>query len=121
MAWNASGADRVKSYKVYQELEQELLAAREEIAVLRAAIGVKDELIQRLAAEVAVKPIPSVAAPKLEGPGRKESGVRPLTRPGGYSVLDGTSEEDMDGPSRAVEVFSGPLGHIPSPRRKKPS
>jgi hypothetical protein len=125
MVWNKSGAERVKSYRVYQELEAQYNDALQEIADLRTAVQLKDELIRRLAAEVAMLPKSSTVA-QVEGlhesaadvyarsiPALKPpSGIRAVTRPGAYSsVDDGTAEEDVPGQR------PDPLAHIPSPRK----
>lgn len=127
MVWNKSGAERVKSYRVYQELEAQYNDLLEENATLRTAINVKDELIRRLAAEVAMLPRGATTAQVVEVkenvaetyarnvPAIKPpSGVRKALRPGAYSsVEDGTAEED--GPP--VPQLPDPLAHIPSPRK----
>lgn len=58
MAWNKSGEERVKSYRVYRELEKVHSDTLEELARAKEAIRAKDELIRRLAAELAVSPPP---------------------------------------------------------------
>lgn len=53
MVWSAKGDERVKSYKLYRDLEESYSAAIRDIDRLQLAIRQKDELIRRLAIEVA--------------------------------------------------------------------
>jgi hypothetical protein len=123
MAWNKSGADRVKSYRIYQELEARHNEALEEIADLRTALNVKDELIRRLAAEIANIPktptaeqVDGLHEQAADAYSRNRSGPRVVVRPGAYSsVQDGSSEHD----EAEIEIppIDG-LTHIRTPSKK---
>lgn len=130
MVWNASGEARVKSYRIYQELETKHNEALERIKELEKAIGFKDGLIRSLAAEVAMLPkAPTQAdletlfegAADVQARSRTGSGIRPAVRPGAYSSADGTSEDDDPPAGGAPEAPLDSLGHIPSPKRRKHS
>lgn len=120
MVWNASGEARVKSYRVYQELEAKYEEAQERIKELERAVAFKDGLIRSLAAEIAMLPKAPTTADlqhlyeeAADSHAKTGSGTRPAVRPGAYSVADGTAETDD------VRPVSGPLAHIPSPKRNK--
>lgn len=49
MSWNASGAERVKSFRLYQELEAEYNRLQESKGDLEAELARKNLLIRRLA------------------------------------------------------------------------
>lgn len=53
MAWNASGVDRIRSYKVYKELEAERDSLRERMVELTDLLDTKDATIRQLAYELA--------------------------------------------------------------------
>jgi hypothetical protein len=53
MAWNASGDDRGRSYRVYRELEAVHVATLARVRELEAVIRLKDATIRSLAAELA--------------------------------------------------------------------
>lgn len=130
MVWNASGAERVKSYRVYQELEDKYTEAVSRIKELEKAIQFKDGLIRSLAAEVAMLP-KSPTSQDLEqlfdtaaDVHAKGSGLRRRVGPGAYSEVgtyprvpdDGTAEND---PAVQAAKPTDPLGHIPSPKKTK--
>lgn len=125
MVWNASGDARVKSYRLYQELEAKYEQAVERIKELEKAVSFKDGLIRSLAAEVAMLPktptpsdVQSLFEEAANTHARSRSGLRLAERPGAYSSADGTSEED-EPPVVAEPVRVDPLGHIPSPPKRK--
>lgn len=131
MVWNASGAERVKSYRVYQELEAKYHEALEHIRQLQQAVTFKDGLIRSLATEIAM--LPQAAkdeveiqrlfqhAAEVQTQANADSGTRPAIRPGSYSSLDGTSEEDEPrGEAPLTARREDPvLASIPSPPSKK--
>lgn len=51
--WKSSGHARVKSFKLYQELEAEYAKALTEIERLRGELERKDRLVRQMAAELA--------------------------------------------------------------------
>lgn len=124
MSWNVSGSERVKSYRVYQELEVKFNEAMERIKELERAVAFKDGLIRSLAAEIAMLPkapttqdLQHLYEEAADSHARTTgSGMRRIVSPGLYSsAADGTSEEDE--PSAPVSSV-GPLAHVPSPKRK---
>lgn len=139
MVWNASGAERVKSYRVYQELEAKYHEALEHIRQLQQAVTFKDGLIRSLATEIAM--LPQAAKDEVEiqrlfqhaaevqtQATDSSSGTRPVARPGSYSQvglqppspLDGTSEEDEPREAALTARREDPvLAGIPSPPSKK--
>lgn len=113
MGWHAKGDDRVKSYRLYQELERNYHAALTDLEAMKTAIRIKDELIRRLAAEIAMLPNKEEHAPQPGGDAvdnlrltaadawakNAESGsgeVRRVT-PGGYSLV-----VDTEAPPKSV-------------------
>lgn len=63
MAWTKSGEDRVRSYRLYRELESAYAKVMEENEKLKETLRVKDDLIRRLAHEVATLPVAEATAP----------------------------------------------------------
>lgn len=57
MAWNKSGDERVKSYRIYKELEEKYRSVEAERDFLLAQIRLKDATIRNLAAELAGAPL----------------------------------------------------------------
>lgn len=53
MAWNASGDERGRSYRVYRELEAIHVATLARVRELEAIVRLKDATIRSLAAELA--------------------------------------------------------------------
>lgn len=101
MAWNTSGEERVKSYRVYRELEERYERCKEENARLVSQIAAKEELIRSLAAEVARLPVTPINEPVrreaahayTETVGPKS--VPPPKRSGTYSLVS-TGDEELD-------------------------
>lgn len=54
--WKKTGAERVKSFKLYQELEAEYARALAEIERLKAELTRKDALVRHMAAELSGAP-----------------------------------------------------------------
>lgn len=52
MAWNASGEERAKSYRVYKQLEEQYLQLRQECDILRQMLETKNASIRQLATEL---------------------------------------------------------------------
>ncbi len=112
----------MKSYRVYQELESRMREVTAENDRLRSAVQQKDELIRRLAAEIAVQSRPdelrrTAAETYVENvvpivPSK--SGF--MTSSQGPKPDDGTSEEDAP----LVPPIDG-LSNVPSVKLKKPS
>src|SRR5688500_4575526 len=118
MTWNASGAERVKGYRLYQELEAKYHESMDRVAELERAISFKDSLIRSLAAEIAMLPkVPTnqdaqhlyEEASEAYAKTVSGSGARSAERPGAYSsagsaggVDDGTAE--VDPPQQEVSV-----------------
>jgi len=59
--WKKTGAERVKSFRLYQELESEYTKALEEIERMGQELRRKDDLVKRLAAELAGAPTAPVS------------------------------------------------------------
>jgi len=70
MAWNESGEDRAKRFRVYKELLAKYEALRSERDILASVVNRKDELIRQLAAELsqerATNPADAPDAPETE-------------------------------------------------------
>ncbi len=54
--WKKSGAERIKSFRLYRELESEYARALAEVERLQRELQRKDDLCRRLAAELAGAP-----------------------------------------------------------------
>src|SRR5688572_11074209 len=70
MVWNAKGDERVKGFKLYQELEATHHEVLQENRRLVAELEQKNELIRRLAAELSIalpKQPPVTHAPPASG------------------------------------------------------
>lgn len=138
MVWDAKGEDRIKSYRLYRDLEDKYNEALAEVELLRAQVKSKDELIRRMAAEIAMLPsdtthhgVRDVAAdaalsssemsrklPTVPAIGNGDKTVEVSdtgstirgVRPGGYSHV---------GKEKEPTTKQDPLAHIATPKRKK--
>lgn len=127
MAWNASGEERVKNYRIYRELEEKYSEALEENRVLRHALSQKDQLIQRLAAEVAnvIKPMPILDEEVLADIPRSRMRTVPVKEDGDQEpTITETPSGSIKGVRPGVYKAGGvditdPLAHIPTPASKK--
>lgn len=131
MVWSAKGDERVKSYRLYRELEELYSSALSKIERLQHSVRHKDELIRRLAAELASNLKPEVEAGDesvhhLKETAEELSQAFPPQPPRSITIPvqgDGnrTVETTESGTIRGLrtEAPEDPLAHIQTKKRKK--